>query len=246
MLEDRIKIGGIKATDIYREVEPVAPYPRINPQQQRQEGYARPDAEKKPEQDNRARRRFIAMRELIEQLKQSVSIVRVDFNTANNELRAQGLQIIEEELIAQLLHLKVPLNSIDELILQLQQQSSAPNLVSGRTFPANNSLFPISVEGLEEYLIRFADLQVSIGPQGQGIFDEINNHGRFVVEHNRMRLNFRSNIPIPASSNEPLRLTLSIQVGAIEIDESGRRAILYQRPDQNFGLYSDKSINLSI
>ena len=94
--------------------------------------------------------------------------------------------------------------------------------------------------------MRFDNLQLMMSNQRHDIFDEINNNGRFVVEHNRLRLNFSRNGALPAVPGEALNLTISIQVGAVEIDENGRRAIFYRRPDQSYGLYSDKSISLSI
>lgn len=246
MLEDKIKVGSLKATDLYREVEPVSPYPRINPQQQRPEGYVRPVVERKPDKADQARRRFTAMRELIEKLKEFAPIVRVDFNTAHQEVCDKGLAIAEEELISQLLQLKVSLGSIDELVQQLQQKSSGLTPVSGRIITTSSKLFPVYVEGLSEYILRFDDLQVKIGEHQRGILEEINNNGRFVVEHNRLRLTFRHVSSIPTAVGAPLSLNISIQVGAIEVNETGRRAILYQRPNSSYALYSDKSINLSI
>lgn len=244
MLEDRIKIGSF--IDINREVEPVRPYPRINPQQQRPEGYARPPVEKKPDKAEQARRHFTAMRKLIDQLKGTAQIVRVDYNTANQEVCAQGLEIAEEELIDQLLQLKIPLASIDGLIQQLQLQNTELTPTSGRIITASSTLFPVFVEGLSEYGIRFDNLRIKISKQHSRISDEIDKNGRFITEHNRLRLNFKPCGSIPGSTGDPLSLTISIQLGAIEINDTGRRAILYQRPDQNYGLYSDKSINLSI
>lgn len=244
MLED-IKKVSFKSANIHREVAPVKPYPRIDPKQPRQEGYPQQDIEKRPEEKS-TRRRFTAMRDLIEELKGLAKISRVDFNTANQELIELGLAIAEEQLLTQLLHLKVPLAGIEELIRQIRQQSASPTLVSGRNISPDSELFPVFVEQLAEYLLRFDNLQVVVGSQFNEILDEINNNGRFVVEHNRLRLNFTRVAMLPAISADPLNLTINIQVGAVEVDEDGRRAIFYQRPDQGYGLYSDKSISLSI
>jgi len=246
MLEEVKRVGTFKAADIHREVEPVKPYPRINPQQQRQDGYQQQDAEQRPDDNNKARRRFTAMRELIEEIKNQAQINRVDFNTANQELIDLGLLIAEEELISLLLQLNVPLAGIEDLTQQLRQQSISPTLVSGRNISSTSKLFPVFVENLAEYLMRFDDLLVTMGPQRSDIFDEINNDGRFVVEHNRLRLNFTRVAALPAVPGGALNLSISIQLGAVEVDENGRRAIFYQRPDQSYGLYSDKSISLSI
>ncbi len=246
MLEQVRRVGNFKAADLPREVEPVKPYPRINPQQQRQEDYPQQDAQQKPNANKTTRRRFTAMRELIEELKNQTRINRVDFNTANQELIDLGLSIAEEELINQLLGLKIPLTSIEGLIKQMRQQSASPTLVSDRNISASANPFPVLIAELAEYIMRFDDLPVVMSSQHNDIFDEISKNGRFVVEHNRLRLNFTRESTIPTTPEEPLSLTISIQLGAIEVDEDGRRAILYQRPDQSYGLYSDKSISLSI
>lgn len=245
MLEDVKKVN-YNAGNIHREVAPVKPYPRIDPQQPRQEGYPQQDAEKRPGEDKSTRRRFTAMRDLIEELKDQALISRVDFNTANQEMVDLGLSIAEEELIAQLLLLKVPLSGIEELTGQIRQRSANPQLVSGRNIPSNSGLFPVFIEDLAEYVMRFADLQIAVGGQNNAIQDEIDKNGRCVFEHNRLRLKFTRVAALPAIPGEPLNLTISIQVGAVEVDENGRRAMLYQRPDKSYGLYSDKSISLSI
>ena len=246
MLEEVKRVGTFKAADLHREVEPVKPYPRINPQQERQDGYQQAPAEKRPDDDKQTRRRFTTMRELIEALKDQAQIIRVDFNTANQELVDLGLSIAEEELISQLLQLKIPLASIEDLTRQMRQHRASPLLVSGRNISPGANPFPVFVDDLAEYVMRFDDLQVIMGKQRQDILDEINNDGRFIVEHNRLRLNFSRISSLPVVSGETLNLTISIQVGAVEVDENGRRAIFYQRPDQSYGLYSDKSISLSI
>mgnify|MGYP001472193245 CR=1 FL=1 len=246
MLEEIKRYGPYRVADIQREVAPVTPYPRINPKQERQEGYQQQQPEGRPEEVPRARRRFTAMRELIEKLWAHAQISRVDFNTANQEMTDIGLAVAEEELLAQLLHLKIPLAGIEELIRQLRQQSTSPMLVSGRKLFSNSTLFPLFVENLTEYIMRFENLLVVMGRQKSAIFDEINNKGRFTIEHNRLRLNFTRVTTLPAAPGDTLNLTIGIQIGAVEIDENGRRAIFYQRADDSYALYSDKSISLSI
>ena len=246
MLEDKIKIGSTKATEPYRGVTPVSAYPRINPQQARQEDQPRPEMGKKPARDNRVNRRFTAMRALVELLMGMAQIARVDFNTAYREVCDQGLAIAEEELIDQLLQLKISLNSIDELIQQLRDKKTALTPVSGRPLTVASKLFPGIVPGLSEYVLYFDDLQVKLGPQHSDIITEIDANSRWVMEQNQIRLTFRRFKSIPSASDNPLRLTISILVGVIETNEANRRAILYQRANKSYGLYSDKSIDLSI
>lgn len=246
MLEEVNRIGTLKPKELHREVAPVAPYPRINPQQERQEGYSRQQQEAPFEEDRRVRRRFTAMRDLIDQLKKQTLITRVDFNTANQELIEQGLDIIQEGLIPLLLKLKVPLDSIDELVHQLQQRRSDPTLTSGQEMEAETDLFPIFVAHLAEYLLSFDRLQFSAGKQNHLLIDAIDNQGYYQVRHKRFRLNFSRPANAPELGWTTLELSVQVLVGTVEIDENGRRAIFYQRPDKSYGLYSDKTINLSI
>ena len=247
MLEEVIRTRPLKPREILPQVGPVSPYPRIDPQQPKQEGYTRSQADTKTEQESPVRRRFTAMRRLIDQLKELAQVFRVDYTTADKEMQDQGLAITEEILIDQLLKLKISLTSIEELLQQLRQHSSGITLGPGQQLSSGRTnLFPVHSEGLSEYLLRFADLQIKIGPNNRAIVEEINNEGRFVFEQDRLRLNFRRFNSLTEPTDDALRLNISVLVGAIETDETGRRAILYPRPKQDFGLYADKQIDLSI
>ncbi len=71
----------------------------------------------------------------------------------------------------------------------------------------------------------------------------IRDDGRFVMKQGRFGLEFRDD---PMTSDLGVLLDLSVLTGVSEFDEAGRKAILYQRRDQSFALYSDKQINLLI
>ncbi len=244
-MTDYIRIPTAQNYDLLRGVEPVAPYPRIDPQQGRQDGYQRQQA--KPEAKPQVRRRFTAMRRLIEQLKDRLRIVRVDYNTADLELRSQGLAITEEELIPQLLQLKIPLDSVEELLHQVRLSRTSVLLTpGGRIGEASYPLFPVPAEGLSEYLLKFSDLSIGSGSHFAQIVETINNEGRFVQELNRQRLTCRRPGPDVLAAGDQLLLDFSVQLGVIEVDEDGRRAILYPRSEQICCLYSDKQIDLSI
>ncbi len=236
---------GPSSRTLFKEVEPVAPYPKINPQQQQYEDNSREEGEKYSEKDEPLRRRFKAMRRLIEKLQESQQIGRINFMTANHELRSQGLAIIEEELLTQLLLLKIPLASIDELFQQLQHAPPETAMVEGLKFSPTNQLFSISAEGLSEYNLVLSNLSIRTSSHDSDLNDALAQEGRFVAEKDRLRLIFRQNQDGNTSGNVVL-LDVNVQIGAVEIDEDGRRVILYQRPDQSFGLYSDKQIDLSI
>ncbi|SHJ39543.1 hypothetical protein SAMN02745165_02295 [Malonomonas rubra DSM 5091] len=245
MLEE-VKRVTYRRGDPHREVAPVTPYPRIDPQQDRHEGYPGQQP-RKHEQPAPARRRFTAMRELIEKLRSSEDISRVDFNTVNQELLDIGLALAEAELISLLLQLKVPLDSIDDIVRQLQHRSETPNFVSGLDMTSETNMFPVFVEELAEYLMCFESVLVKVGKQNQLLVDEITNHGRYQINHGRIKLDFSRPADESALDWDKLNLVISVKVGAVEVDENGRRAIFYQRPEsKGYGLYSDKSLSLSI
>jgi len=233
---------------LFREVGPVAPYPRINPHQPKREEYPRQQSGHKQGQD-RSRRRFGSMRELVERLKESFQISRIDYNTAEIEMHNQGLAVAEELIISQLLQLKIPLNSIEGMFQQIRQQRSTVTLIPGRKLNGNSYLlFPEEVDGLLEYCLVFSNLQLHTDRQESRIIEGIDSQERFISEAAQLRLTFRRSLPTADTqqNSDLLQLDIQILVGAIEIDDAGRRAILYRRSEGSFGLYSDKQINLSI
>jgi len=247
-MADQVKTSGVAGATLFREVEPVAAYPRITPHQPKSGEYpARQD--KHGQNPEKNPRRFSSMRELVEELKQRYQIARVDYATAEIEMHSQGLAIAEEQLISQLLLLKVPLESIDNLFQQVRQQSSQVNLAPGRRLTADSfPQFPAGLEGLSEYCPEFPTLQLKLSRQNSRILEGINNNGRYSRDVEQLRLNFRRPLPTEEMLQEEQlpQLVIQVLVGAIEIDEAGRRAILFPRGDRSFGLYSDKLINLSI
>ncbi|WP_303722963.1 hypothetical protein [Malonomonas rubra] len=245
MLEEVKRYGAYQLVGDQRDVAPINPILELSRSKSGRKRNGSRNLKKPPPQQH-SRRRFTAMRDLINELKNRVQISHVDFITANQELIDLGVSIAKEELLAELLLLKVPLGSIKELSRQILKKSYNPHLGSGRDITPETNLFPVYVEDLSEYLLRFVELRIVMSQKHNNIFAEINNNGRFFTEHNRVRLSFTRSSALPTDFGAKLELTISIQVGAVEIDENGRRAILYQRPDQSFGLYSDKLINLSI
>lgn len=247
MVTDYIKTGSLQPRDLFREVAPVSPYPRINPQQPRQEGYPRQQQEAELGQKKHMRRRFTTMRKLIDRLKESELISRVNYSTAENELRSKGLEIAEEHLIPRLLELKIPLNSIDQILLQIRQQTATIGLTSGaEVLSDQRGPFPISAVGLTEFNLEFAELKIAPGKQHESLVEKIKQEGAYSSERNRMRLSFFLVSSQPYAAADSLQLKISVLVAAMEFDEAGRRAIVYQRPNQSYALYADKQINLSI
>ena len=238
-----LRVAGTHAYQPYREVEPVPSYPRIDPQQPREE-YPQQQHEQRADKDDHAKRRFGAMRKLIHELKKATGIIRVDHFTAEAELNDLGLSILESELVEQLLELKISLAGMDDLLQQIRQRPPTPGLEAGSDLSENYNFFPIFIAGISEYNLRFLQLHVQSSDQSIRINENIDNHGHFISEKNRLRLDFRQ-----IESREDidiLQLDIGVLVAVSEIDEAGRRAILYQRPNQSYVLYADKQIDLSI
>ena len=238
-----LRVGGPHAYQPYREIEPVPPYPRIDPQQPR-DNYPRQQNEQRSEKDDHTRRRFRAMRELIDELQEFSGLTRVDYLTSETELKDLGISIVGGELVEHLLELKISSDAIEDLFQQLHRDPDSPLLRSGHTLSDNNNFFPVFVDGLSEYNLHFQNLHPRFDHKPEQIIDQIERSGQFISEKNRLRLNFYSSDPLGEAAI--LQLDISVLVAVSEVDESGRRVILYQRPDKSYALYADKQIDLSI
>ena len=238
-----LRVGRTNAYQPYREVEPVPPYPRIDSQQARDQ-YPQQQSEQRSDKDDHAERRFIAMRTLIDALKKDGIITRVDYFTAETEINDLGLSLLERELIEQLLELKIPLEEIDHLLQQIRQRPTTPDLGAGHNLSETDNFFPIFVAGLSEYNLRFQNLQIQTTHTNRQMMDSLENNGCFVAEQNRLKLDFRQ--LQSKEETDSVRLNISVLVAISEVDDAGRRVILYQRPDQSHALYADKQIDLSI
>jgi len=238
-----LRVRGTHGYQPYREVEPVPPYPRVDPQQSRDE-YPQQQSEQRPDKVDHVRRRFGAMRTLIDELKKGEGLTRVDYFTAEMELNDLGLSILETELVEQLLDLKVSLEGIDHLFQQIRQRPTTPDLKAGHSLSETYNFFPVFIAGISEYNLHFQQLQVLSSDKSIQINENIDSHGHFISEKNRLRLDFRQ--MVSREDIDVLQLDISIQVAVSEVDDAGRGAILYQRPNQSDALYADKQINLSI
>ncbi|MCF6265115.1 MAG: hypothetical protein L3J57_01035 [Desulfuromusa sp.] len=238
-----LRVRGTQAYQPYREVEPVPPYPRINPQQSRDE-YPQQQSEQRVDKTDPVRRRFRAMRKLIDELKEKTGLARVDYSTAEKELNNLGFLIAEAELIERLLELKISRQEIDELVQQLSSRSVSSKLEAGHNLSESDNFFPVFVAGLSEYNLHFQNLQIKISHKNDKIIEKLETSGRFISEKNRLKLDFCS--ATPSGDRLSLQLDISLLVAVSEVDEASRRVILYQRPDKSYALYADKQIDLSI
>jgi len=238
-----LRVSGTRAYQLNREVEAVPPYPRVNAQRPRDE-YPRQREEHTPDQGEHARRRFGAMRKLIDDLMKETGIGRVDYFTAEAELNELGFSILEDELPSRLSSLNVSSVAIDDLFQQLREKKTSPCLEAGRSLSESYNFFPVFIAGISEYNLCFKRLQLQPDEKMVQVNEALERDGCFFSEEKRLRLEF-----CPASSAENisiLELNVTILVAVSEVDDAGRRVILYQRPNQSYALYADKQINLSI
>lgn len=238
-----LRVGRMHGYQPYREVEAISPYPRIDPQQPRDE-YPQQQKQERAESDNHVRRRFTAMRHLIDELRATDLIARVDYMTAEQEMVDLGLAYVEEQLPSLLYGMGLSQESIEGSFQQLRQKVKAPELRANRKLIEDDNFLPVFVPGLMEYGLFFSALKLQINHRNKDIMTAIRDDGRFVMKRGRLVFEFRDG---PSSSGPSvLSLDLSVLTGVSEVDEAGRKAILYQRRGQSFALYADKQISLSI
>lgn len=236
-----LKVTGTYGYQPHREVEPVPPYPRVNPKLP-QEEYPRQNSQRRENAES-GRRRFTAMRKLIDELKQDRRVVRVDYLTLENELTAAGMLRLNQSLVSRLLELKILSGAINRLVTQLKSESLIPILTSGSMLQETENPLPIYVPGLERLCLALNDLALEHESHTE-VIEKIEKDGRYVVDREGIRLDLR---PLPGSPVPSIfRLSIAVLVAVSEKDENGRKAILYQRPDGTFALYADKQIDLSI
>lgn len=246
-MSEYLQIPKLLPKERFHGVEAVSPYARIHPRQSRQEGDQQPSSDSEKNQPTRNERRFTALRQLIEVLAESAQIIKLDYATAEAELRQLGLERIEENLISQLLSLKIPLQEIEQLQLQLAAEQASISLGRGRLMENDSSgLFPISAAGLSEYILKIDDLQLRRIFLPPDIARLIEQEGFYAVQAQRLRLTFSPHQRVRQKPEKRLSLRITTLLGVIENEEEGRRAILFPRSDGTYGLYADKMINLSI
>lgn len=239
----RLRIGHSHGYRSYREVEPVPAYPRIDPQQPRDE-YPRQQSEPRQSGEDLARRRFTAMRRVIDLLKKDAQIDRVDYQTADAELTENGFRYAEEHLVERLLELPLAVAAIDELLSQIRQRPQNVSLQLGDRLSAASDWLPVAVNGLRRYCLRFGELRLAEGCPNPRIMEQLRDTGHYRSEAERCTVTLQA---LPGEPRDrTLSLSVEILVAAAESDENGRRVLLYPRPGGRFALYADKQIDLSI
>ncbi len=239
-----LRVGQAHGYQPYLEIEAVSPYPRINPQQPRDE-YPQQQGSQRANKEDTARRRFRAMRQLIDQLKATAPITRVDYFTAEAELKNTGLTILENNLIELLLELKFPPAGIDTLLPRLRENAAHQNIEAGHGLREEANFLPVYVPGLDEYLLTFEPVALAFAACSGQVRAALATDGYCSGERERLRIALK---PLSGEGGQRDRLQLScaVVVAIGEADEEGRKVLLYRRADRDYALYADKQINLSI
>lgn len=241
-MASNLKVGITHAYQPYREVDPVAPYPRVDPQQPRDERQRR--RAYKNQQDDRARRRFTAMRRLIDDLKVNFTVSRIDYMTAEQELVSLAREIVSKSLADELRRLNLSSENIEDVLYQIQQKFVPADLKTGKKLTEENNRLPLFVPGFSELNLFLEGIRIWLNGNCTGVLSAIRNDGRFFDEGRDFLVDIRNNpsLSVPLS----VIMDLFVRVAVCEIDEAGRKAILYQRKDRSLALYADKQISLSI
>jgi len=245
-MSDYLQIPTLPTKEGLPSVTAIAPYARIHSRRPRSDDSRLPTSASGKEHKKPTERRFTLLRQLIELLEETADIVKLDYATADAELRQLGLSRVEENLIPQLLHLKIPLQKIAQLQKQLEEQQPSISLGRGRLIQQDSTdLFPVSAVGLSEYILKIDHLRLKRTSLPANITQGVDQEGFFAAQSNRLRLTFS-----PSRRTRPSDAELSLRIvallGVIENEEDGRRAILFPRTDGSYGLYADKMIDLSI
>ncbi len=238
-----LRISDTQGYLLYREVEPVQPYPRIDPQQPQDES-PRSQDESRAKKEELARRRFVAMRGLIDGLKNVGRIERIDYNALVNELINKGVGVVEQELLDLLRAHQIPSAGLTHLAEQVRDRITSPDVTFGPLLTADHNFLPHYSKGLSEVQLCYRDLELLPGQEGPLLIEAIVGDGRYSCATRYLQIEFRPQVRIQYDS--ALEVDIRILVGVGEVDEESRRAILFQRSAGVFALYTDKQISLSI
>ncbi len=236
-----LKVGGIHAYRNY-EVEETRPYPDIDPHQNAEKVPVQPYPENDHRDDTR-RRRFRAMRQLIDALSKHQRIVRVDYPTAETELGDIGRDVAEDQLLELLLSFKIPLNELESIIKNMRSQLDRPLLRTTTALSETINFLPVFVPGLLAGFLSFQRIPLAPLKNNRQVMESLDLEEFYSYFVNRVGLEIFRLKDWPETDF----LNINLLVAVSEVDEDGRRVLLYKRPGQeDYALYADKAIDLSI
>lgn len=241
-------MANLRVTDtqgylLYREVEPVQPYPRIDPQQPQDE---KPRGQDQPREkkDAQPRRRFVAMRQLIDRLKELGQLERINYPALVEDLGNIGVAHADKELFALLQAHQVPAAGLNHLAAQMRALMTSPDVGFGPALEAEDNILPYFSRGLAVVHLRFFRLELLPGQEGSVLVDAIATNGSYRCATRHLQVDFQPQVK--AQYDSALTVDIRILVAVGEKDEENRRAILFERSPGVFALYTDKQISLSI
>ena len=230
-------------------VEPVLEYQRLADRYQTVE--ERAESERKKQRAlKRPERRFVALRKLVTHLKKNYSFIRVDHVSAERELCRLGLKKIHNDLATLLSGLELTTTATNDIVGQVANQSTLFKLGhNGATAQLDLPLYANLSHGLQVLTLEQQDLKVPVIDLSCVALLERCQDKRLMASHNNLLLSvhaIKKDAAQKATVHKNFMLDLSIAMGVIEINDSGRRAFIYQQSDTSFALYADKQISIEI
>jgi len=238
-----LRVTDTKGYLLYREVEPVQPYPRIDPQQPHDEK-PRGQEQTREKKDGQPRRRFVAMRQLIDRLKEVGQIERITYPALLKELGSIGVGHADRELFDLLKAHQVPPEGLNHLAAQIRNLIATPDVGFGLPLDAEHNVLPYFSRGLAMVQLCYLHLELLPGQEGPMLVDTIARDGSFRCGTRYLQAEFHPHVK--AQYDSALNVDIRIMVAVGEMDEENRRAILFERTPGVFALYTDKQISLSI
>lgn len=238
-----LRVTDTKGYLLYREVEPVQPYPRIDPQQPHDEK-PRGQDQARGKKDGQPRRRFVALRQLIDRLKEVGQLERITYPALLKELGDIGVGHADRELFELLKAHQVPSEGLNHLAAQIRTLLAIPDVDFGPPLDIEHNDLPYFSSGLSVVQLRYLHLELLPGQEGPVLVDSIARDGSFHCGTRHLQVEFQPHVKTQYDS--ALNVDIRIMVAVGEMDEESRRAILFERTPEVFALYTDKQISLSI
>ncbi len=236
-------------SDQFKGIKPIIPYQRIAEKYHPFDERRQQSVKKRSAGEERHARRFVAIRNLIDSLRQDHQIHRIDYISAEQEIMALGRATINKNLPSLLSELGLSNNATRQIINRVEEQTPFLQLRNRSSIKQlDRTLYPNIGDGLQVLNLDLPDLVLPMIDFSCVIWVERCQNGPITSTLGNLYLTINSldKITPHAPRQQNFQLTLSIPSGVIEIDKTGRRAFLYQRADKSFGLHADKQINLEI
>ncbi|EAT16023.1 hypothetical protein HTZ97_16125 [Desulfuromonas acetoxidans] len=229
-------------------VEPIIEYQRLADRYQTVEERAE-NERKKSNASKRPERRFIALRKLVSTLKKNHSFSRLDYPSAESEIRRLGVEKIQNDLADLLTGLELTPAAATQIVQRVLEHSSLFQLIpTTATAQLDHLLYVNLSPGLKVLSLMVTGITIPLIDLSCLALVERCQKGRLMASHNNLLLTV-SHKETPSNKiklQESFEISLSIATGVIEIDDSSRRAFVFQRGDTSFALYADKQINIEI